>query len=279
MKIWEAILYGIFGGATELLPISFTGHYALLREVFDLTSLTTGGGYYIRLAISLSVIAAIVVSFRGEATRLGREVLCLTGLKRRRRNEVVDRLYVRSVVIFSVALALMLLSLIFTAFAGRTNHLLLVAGFFTLNGLLIFGTSRGRFREKDEGNVLVSDAFFLGLGRMLSVFPGLSSLSTSLFVGKLRGIHADYNFRLAYMLTLAFQVLSLIYHLIRAIVYGSFTPGLLLPFAIVLVTGTAAGYLAIQYFRYLVQRKNMAFFAYYCWDAAAIALVISLINA
>ena len=94
----------------------------------------------------------------------------------------------------------------------------------------------------------------------------------------MRGLSNHYNVRLAYLLTLAFEFVSLFYHLIRAILYGSFTFSLLLPMLLAMLFATVAGYLAIQYFRYLLQRKKWNLFAYYCWDAAAIVLVLALIN-
>ena len=53
---------------------------------------------------------------------------------------------------------------------------------------------------------------------------------------------------------------------------------LLLPMLLAMLFATVAGYLAIQYFRYLIQRKKWNLFAYYCWEAAAIVLVLALIN-
>lgn len=279
MKIWEAIIYGLIGGVTELLPVSFTGHYALLKEIFGLSSLSEGAGLYIRIAICLGVILAICFSLRRESAMLGREALCLSGLKRRRRGQQADRAYVRSVLVFSLALAMMLLSLIYRAKAERQTGLVYVAAGFAINGLLLHWFSRGRAGEKTETNVLVSDAFLIGAARMASVFPGLSGLSSSLFVGEARGLSFSYNARVAYMLTLSYEVLSLVYHLVRAVLYGSFPLEALLPFAIVLALTAAVGYLAMHYFRYLVIRKKLGIFAYYCWDAAMIALVVALINA
>ena len=42
---------------------------------------------------------------------------------------------------------------------------------------------------------------------------------------------------------------------------------------------TVAGYLAIQYFRYLLHKQKFGIFSYYCWEAAAICLIVALINA
>lgn len=279
MKIWEAILYGIFGGISSLLPISYNGHYTLLREVFNLTPLTVGSGLYIRCAVCIGVIAAIILAFRSESATLGKEVLHLTGLKKRRRSEMVNRPYIRSILLFSVALAMSLLSLIYATPAARIGKLLLVAALFVVNGCLIFWYAKGISGKKDERTVLLSDCFFLGLSRMISVFPGLSPLTSSLFVGQARGLSTEYNYHIAYMLMLAYEVCSLLYHLIRAFVYAAFSAELILPFFIVLLLTTAFGYFALQYLRYLLQRQKVAFFAYYCWDAAALALVLSLVNA
>lgn len=279
MKIWEAILYGIFGGISSLLPISYNGHYTLLRETFNLTPLTVGSGLYVRCAVCIGTITAIILAFRSESKTLGREVLYLTGLRKRRRSEQIDRPYVRSLILFAVALALSLLSLIYAAPAGRVFKLVLVAVLFAVNGALIFWCAKGTSGKKDEKTVLLSDTFFIGISRMIAVFPGLSPLATSLFVGQARGLSTEYNYHCAYMLMLAYEVCSLVYHLIRAFIYGAFVTEIILPFFIVLILTAACGYLALQYLRYLLQRQKTAFFAYYCWDAAAIALVLSLVNA
>ena len=137
MKIWEAILYAVFGGATELLPLSFSGHAAVLHEVFHLTGLTETGGYYTRLGITLGVVAAIILSFPGESRRFGREVLCVTGARRRSRSDLTERSLTRSVLIGLFALLPMLLSLIFVAMAERKTGLAVTALLFAVNGFVL----------------------------------------------------------------------------------------------------------------------------------------------
>lgn len=53
MKIWEALIYGLVAGLTGLLPVSFSGHAAVLQDAFALSPLTQGGGLYVRAAITL----------------------------------------------------------------------------------------------------------------------------------------------------------------------------------------------------------------------------------
>lgn len=58
MKIWEALIYGLVAGLTGLLPVSFSGHAAVLQDAFALSPLTQGGGLYVRAAITLGLSAA-----------------------------------------------------------------------------------------------------------------------------------------------------------------------------------------------------------------------------
>ena len=66
MKIWEALIYGLVAGLTGLLPVSFSGHAAVLQDAFALSPLTQGGGLYVRAAITLGLSAALVLAFPGE---------------------------------------------------------------------------------------------------------------------------------------------------------------------------------------------------------------------
>lgn len=279
MKIWEAILYAVFGGISELLPISFAGHTAIFCNAFALHPLTEGGGYYIHAAICLGVMLAIRLSFAGELKALKKEFSIMVGARRLRRGERADHFLRRSAFLCFFALLPMLLSLIFLASAERIMELPLVALLFALNGLFIFLCCRGSTGEKTEKNALLSDALFIGFLRAASILPGLSSLGCSMCVGRVRGFSLRYNLRVAYLLTFFYQAALFLYRLIRAFAFGSFSAALILPIVLAILFSAVAGYLAIQYFRYLLQRRKLGVFAYYCWGAAILSLILLLINA
>lgn len=278
MKIWETIIYALFGGFTELLPISFAGHATILQSAFNLTSLAESDGYYIHAAISVGVVLAIYLSYRPETMALKREWLLMSGLRRPRRGERVDYPLRRSILLGVVALFPMCISLIFLSSAEKITHLVLVAVFFLLNGGLIFLCCRGATGQKDEKFALLSDGLLVGLMRAVAIFPGMSSLCASVCLGRVRGFSLRYNLRFSYLLTLAFHLILFFYRFIRAVIYGSLA-WTTLPFCLLAVLcATFAGYLAIQYFRYLLERRKLNVFVYYSWGAATILLFISLIN-
>ncbi len=273
MKIWEAIVYGIFGGLAELLPISFSGHAALLKNAFHMSSLTDGGGYFVRAAICIGVALAIYLSFSSETAEIYKT---LRGKRRRRRPSRLQR---RSFMLGGIAFVITLGSLFFLPAAERIERLLYVIAFFAINAGVLYLCCRGRTGQKDERSVTLADMVLLGTARMLSVFPGLSPLGMSVAVGRARGFSLQYNLRLAYMLSLAYQIVLFVFYLIGGIAFGSFAWGILLPCLFALAFSAVFGYFAIQYFRYLLQRVKLNMFVYYCLEAAALTAILALINA
>lgn len=279
MKIWEAIIYGIFGGITELLPVSFNGHYAFLRGTFNLSSLTEGAGYYIRAAISLGVLAAILIGFSGELRKTGTEVSYILGIRKAGRGYRKDHLTRRTLSLLFIALLPLILSFFFRAKADRMIHLLYTALIFFVNGLLLFFCFRGQEGRKSDRETNLLDAFFMGIASAVSIFPGLSVSGSCLSVGAARGLHYRYALRFSYLLLLVYEGISFFYYLVRAIIYGSFSAALILPFLAALILSAVFGYFAIQYMRYLLERKNISIICCYCWTLSMVMLILSLINA
>ena len=278
MKLWEAIVYGIFGGLTELLPVSFQGHIVFLQGAFNLSPLT-GSGYFVRAALCLGISFAVLLSFSTESGSMGRELLKMTGLKKRRRKERGNLLLRRSILLCFFALIPLLFSFAYTAFAHRFTSLFYTALLFALNGIVISVCFRRAPWDKTEAETTVLDTLLMGLARAASVFPGLSSVGSSLAVGNVRGLAREYNLRLAYLLTLFYELAAFIYYLTFGFIYGSFSLSLILPILVALFVATVSGYFGIQYLRYMMRHGKLDFFSYYCWTLTGILLFLSVVNA
>ena len=139
MKIWEALIYGLVAGLTGLLPVSFSGHAAVLQDAFALSPLTQGGGLYVRAAITLGLSAALVLAFPGELQLTCGELARRPQRGKRARQPSPRR---RAVLMGLLALPISLLSLIWCAAAERITRLSLIAAFFCLNGLILFAAGR-----------------------------------------------------------------------------------------------------------------------------------------
>ncbi len=280
MKIWEAIVYALVGGITELIPVSFPAHSAILQNVFHMTSLTTGEGPYIRAGICLGIVLALYMVFHDE-TKESKVLLrkMRSRDRRRRRSHNEDRgSHLRLLLLAFFALIPMLLSFLFMGKAESNGSLIHITIFFALNGILLFICTRGPVGKREAEDVTLYDSLLVGVLRMVSVFPGLSSVGTSLCVGRIRGMSPGFNFRFTYLLTMCIQGISVVFFLFRGIFLGSLSMGTVLSFLIAAAVSAVTAFFALLYFRNVIMKDKLKMFVYYCFDAAAIAFIIAIIN-
>jgi undecaprenyl pyrophosphate phosphatase UppP len=138
LSIWEAIIYAICGGICELLPMSFSGHAAVLQNAFQLSPLTEGGGYFVRAAIILGVILAIMLALPSEIGSAYMGWRLLRQKRRPRRGDTRAQLQIRTARLYLFALIPMFLSFLFLAYADRISRLPYIAGLLFLNGCFIY---------------------------------------------------------------------------------------------------------------------------------------------
>ena len=280
MKIWQAIIYAIVGGITELLPISFSGHSMVLQNTFHLSPLNAGDGPFIRAGISLGMIIALYLVFHRETRESRMLVRRMTShsSRRRRAGREEQGLKIRVLLLTGFGLIPMLFSFLFLGKAEGITKSVYISAFFVVNGLLIFLCTRGPEGKRGEREVTLYDTILMGLLRMPSVFPGLSSVGTSLCIGRARGISNTLNIRITYMLTLAFQILSCVFYLFRGIFYGNFYGITILSLLVVVILSAVVAFLALLTFRNMMLKNKLRSFMYYCFDAAAISFIIAIIN-
>lgn len=280
MKIWEAIIYAIVGGFTELLPISFSGHSLLVQNVFHLSPLYSGDGPFVRAGISLGIFIALYMVFNREAKESGAIMRNLRSdnsrhrRARREEQEIKTRMFLLTIIGFIP----MLFSFIFLGRAEGIGKLTYVSLFFVLNGLMILLCTRGAAGNRGEREVNLFDGIWIGLCRTVSVFPGLSSFGTSLCIGRVRGLNDGVNLRLAYMITMAFQPVSIAYYFLRGIIVGNFYGRTILSFLVAVLVSAGISLLSLATFKTVITKNKLRSFMYYCFDAAAIAFIIAIIN-
>ena len=280
MKIWEAIVYALVGGITELIPVSFPAHSAILQNVFHMTSLTTGEGPYIRAGICLGIVLALYMVFHDETKEsrvLLRKMRRHNPRRRRTQNESQSS-DLRVILLVFFGLIPMLFSFLFMGKAETNGSLIHITVFFVINGILLFACTRGPVGKREADDVTLYDSLLIGILRMLSVFPGLSSVGTSLCVGRARGMSSEFNFRFTYMITLCIQGISCVFFLFRGIFLGSLSMRTVLSFVISVAVSAVTAFFTLLYFKNVVMKDKLKMFVYYCFDAAAIAFIIAIIN-
>ena len=74
MTILQAILLGIIQGITEFLPVSSSGHLAIVQNIFNVN---TDGGMLFDIMLHVGTLAAVFVVYRKDIWRMIREAILI----------------------------------------------------------------------------------------------------------------------------------------------------------------------------------------------------------
>jgi undecaprenyl-diphosphatase len=262
-----AIFLGIVQGITEFLPISSSGHLALLEHYFQVEA----GGLSFDILLHMGSFFALILYFRRDWLKMAQAVLRPSPYTR------LERRLFYSIVCASVpgALAGVLLKhLAETVFRQPWRIGLLLGG---VGVLLILGERLAR-HQRPLTNLHLGDALLIGISQALAVMPGVSrsgiTMTTGLFLGFTRESAARFSFLLATPIIAG----AGLYDLLKWFKY----PPEKLAFHVGLLGFLAAfvsSYLAVKYLLRYLRKHTFIPFALYRFVLAAIILAVTFLGA
>jgi undecaprenyl-diphosphatase len=209
MSIIQGILLGILQGVTEFLPVSSSGHLAILQKIFAIDE----GTLLFDVALHTGTLISVFVVLRAEIWELLKKpTQKLTGLLLL--STAITAIF--AIPLQKIKLAGMEYSLLESA--SRSSLFLGIAFLLTSLALLIAEKLSARqMRAKTEvrsGEKLnIADALIIGLCQGFGVLPGISrsgsTLAGALGRGIERGTAARYSFLLSIPAILGALVLEL----------------------------------------------------------------------
>lgn len=270
MDWWHALILGLVQGLTEFLPVSSSGHLMIFRE---LLGADPEGFLDFTVAVHFATVLSTLVVFRKVIAELFR------GLFRFRYNDQTD--YVCKILVSMIPVGVVGLffrdsiSGIFSDDAG------VVPWFLLLTALLLFLSDflslRVRKTEPRRNGISYGQAFLVGVGQALAVFPGLSRSGTTIATGLMSGVKRDKMAQFSFLMVLIPIIGEQCLDLIKTIgsdapaAAGVGTPALLIGAVAAFVSGLFACKVMIG----LVRRSKMSWFAVYCLVVAVLMFVFA----
>jgi undecaprenyl-diphosphatase len=182
--ILKAIILGIVQGFTEFLPISSSGHCALLEQYFGITEpvvLTT--------FLHFGTFLATLVYFLKPISRIA------NGLVHGDRASWAYALYIFIGTIPIVVFAVLFRTYIEAAFTKP----LIIALFLGITGVVVLLTYTVR---KGDNKVTFFSALIIGIGQMFATFPGISRSGMTISAGIFAKVKTDNAFTFSFLLSL-----------------------------------------------------------------------------
>lgn len=275
MSFVTAIFLGFVQGVAEFLPISSSGHLAVLQGIFKMTDIE-GGHLFFDVLLHFGTLVAVCVAYWKDIVEMVRELFAMVkNVKTKERTLPPAR---RLILLIIVATLPLFLVLPIKDYVEQLYYQTIFIGCaLLLTGLILYLSDRVQKGNKTERSATVIDALIVGLSQAIAIIPGLSRSGTTISIGLVRGFDRQFAIKFSFLMSLpavlGANIISL-FDAIKAGIDASLVPMYLAG----MLTAAIFGYLAIRLLKYIASKASFGGFAYYCFFAGTLTIILSVIS-
>ncbi|NLK27761.1 MAG: undecaprenyl-diphosphate phosphatase [Clostridiales bacterium] len=286
MEFIKAIILGFIQGLTEFLPVSSSGHLAIMKHILHMNLET---GLLFDVLLHLGTLIAIFIAFWKDIKELiiegimifydlliniGRWIINKFSKNQLNYKQVVSTSYRRFVVMIIVStIPTAVIGFLFQDGIELAGEQLLVPGLsLILTSILLTISDRINGGSKREDTAGFKDAGLIGIAQGIATLPGLSRSGTTITACLLCGFDRDFAVKYSFIMSipavlgavlLELKDVSMV-RLDRSEIYGYLAGAIVAGFV---------GYLCIKTMLNIVRGKKFKYFAYYCFIIGIIAVI------
>ena len=246
----KTIILSVVQGLTEFLPISSSGHLALLERLFGITEPMP-----LAVFLHFGTLLAVVIYFIGPIREL------VKGIFMGDRQSIS---YILKIILGTIpvaAIGIILEPYVIQVFKSMT----IVAILLGVTGVVVLMTG---IVGKGQKPVNYPAALLIGIAQMVAILPGISRSGMTISAGLFSGVAPERAFRFSFLLSIPAVLGANIYELRNVSSIGT-VPELLVGILLSCISGLAA----LKILRNLVYRK-FYLFGPYCLIVSIIALFL-----
>ncbi len=264
MNYFEAIILGLVQGLAEFLPISSSGHLALLQQAFGIHE-----DKVLLFAVLLHVgtLISVFIVYWKDIWELIVE-LCLTirdlctGKGLRLAERPIRKL---GVMIIVATIPTAIIGLVFSDFFDSLYNSVIPIGV----GLIITGFLLIFAEKKGEGNRGIQqmnfrNAIFIGLVQGVAICPGISRSGSTLFGSLICNLDRKFAVKFVFLISIPSILGSAVLEAPAALEAGV-TAAEVGPVLVGMLVAAVSGLVAIKTMIKIVSDKKLSYFSYYVW--------------
>lgn len=286
MTIIESILLGIVQGITEFLPVSSSGHLAILQNIFHVE---TNGSMLFDIMLHLGTLVAVFVVYRKDIWRMIVEALAMAAdICSNLRTWVLNRIHKTSLKYKKVVhnsyrkfVVLILVSTVPTGVIGvigkdlisSASETLLIPGICLLiTGVLLLMADTAKEGHRLPKDTSYKSGLAIGAAQGLATLPGLSRSGTTITACILCGLDRKYAVKYSFILSIP-AILGAAVLEIKDVIAEPIEVSQIGIYAVGTVFAAAVGYICIKTMLLVVRNKKFKYFSIYCFVIGAVAIV------
>ncbi len=273
MSWLESLILGLIQGFTEYLPISSSGHLAIMSAIFGIDA-EQNLEFTILVHIA-TVLSTLVILYR-------EIIFILRDLFKRQSWNSYNNLNEGTQYAIKIVVSMIPIGIVGVFFKDTVEEIfgsgLAIVGIMLLcTALLLTFSYFAKPRQKE--NISVWSAFIIGLSQAVAVFPGLSRSGTTIATGILLGNKKDKLAQFSFIMVIppilgeaVLDIIEMFQTKGTETIEGTTSLGVL---AIGFIAAFLAGCAACKWMISIVRKGKLIYFGIYCAIAGLLTLILS----
>ncbi len=275
MNIFQAIILGIVQGLTEFLPVSSSGHLAIIQNLFHIN---TDGGLLFDVLLHIGTLIAIFLVFWKDIVKLVIEFFGIIADFFRRFSDpdliVLSSAYRKFVLLIIVStIPTGILGYVGRHFVSYASTTLIIPGIgLIITSVLLFICDRIGDGRNGIKKISYLNAFEIGMAQGVATIPGISRSGATISVCLMLGIKKETAVKYSFIMSIPAVIGAAILEL-KDLGGTTVTVSTVIAYVIGMIVSAVVGYFAIRFMIGVVRRKKYIYFSIYCMVIGLVAVI------
>lgn len=264
MSYFEAVILGLIQGLAEFLPISSSGHLALMQQWFGIDE-----DKVLLFAVLLHVgtLVSVLIVYWKDVWELIKELFLtirdiFTGRGLKIQERPVRKL---GVMIIVATIPTGIIGILFNDFFDSLYNSVIPIGVgLIITGFLLVLAERMGSSNRGIKQMNYRNALFIGTVQGIAICPGISRSGSTLFGSLMCNLDRKFAVKFVFLISIPSILGSAVMEAPAAIESG-LEPGQMGPILVGMAVAAISGLIAIKTMIKIVSNKKLSYFSYYVW--------------
>ncbi|WP_243093366.1 undecaprenyl-diphosphate phosphatase [Pseudoflavonifractor sp. AF19-9AC] len=277
MSYLMSAVLGFVQGVAEFLPISSSGHLTLLQYFFGMSE----PDQLFNILLHFATLLAVCIYYFQDVVEMIEEffrgIAAIFSRRPAQGNPPEARRLVLLVIVGT--LPLFVVMLVKDQVEALGSSPVFVSCALLVTGCVLFLSDRMAGGRKTARNATLKDVLLVGVAQGCATIPGLSRSGCTISAGMAVGFDRKFAVRYSFLMSLPAVLGATILEVKDVLgAEGGLPEGALPKYLLGMVIAGVVGYFSIQLVNLLASKGKFGAFAYYCWAAGLICLVLTLMG-
>ncbi len=277
LSMFQSIILGVVQGLGEFLPISSSGHLAVLQYFFHINEDSV---LFFTVMLHLGTLISVFIVYWHDIVDLVKELGVVikdifTG-KGLRVNANPTRKLGFLIIVATIPTAI--IGLLFNdVFNGFYSSLIAIGIGFLITGTILFIGERLPGGKREATQMPFRSAVFVGIMQGIAITPGISRSGSTLFGGLVTRLNREFAVKFAFLISIPSILGSVILEFPKALKQG-LDLSMMMPILVGMIVSAISGLIAIKTMIKLVSNKKLVVFSCYTWALGAFIILYQIFS-